>query len=85
MPETLLLLRERAVQDEDASVRSAAVSALAEYYREDAHTLPLLRERAVQDEIPMCDVLLCRRWQNTIARMTNLAALAEACGARWRF
>jgi hypothetical protein len=30
-------------------VRSAAVQALSEHYREDPDTLPLLRERAVKD------------------------------------
>lgn len=48
--ETLSLLLERAVQDEDEGVRYAAVSVLAKHYHDDLQTLLLLRERAVQDK-----------------------------------
>jgi hypothetical protein len=46
---TLLLLRDRATNDEASDVRYVAVRALAEYYREDANTLLLLRDRAKDD------------------------------------
>ena len=48
-PHTLLLLRDRAVQDANSDVRSAAVRAISEHYRGDQQTLPLLRDCAVQD------------------------------------
>ncbi|MFJ9115553.1 HEAT repeat domain-containing protein, partial [Streptomyces sp. NPDC102394] len=49
-PDTLAFLRDRAVQDEDAGVRSDTVGALASGWADDPDTLAFLRDRAVQDE-----------------------------------
>jgi len=48
-PQTLPLVRDRAVNDAHQRVRSAAVEALAEHFRDDLQTLPLVRDRAVND------------------------------------
>ncbi|MFE0869250.1 NACHT domain-containing protein, partial [Streptomyces rochei] len=49
LPETLELVRERAVADAAGEVRRAAVTALAEHWGDLPETLELVRERAVAD------------------------------------
>jgi hypothetical protein len=48
-PDTLPLLRDRAINDAHEDVRRAAVEALAAHYRNAPDTLPLLRDRAIND------------------------------------
>lgn len=49
-PATVTLLRERAVSDKTASVRSTAIEVLAKLSHEDRSTVDLLRKRAVADK-----------------------------------
>jgi predicted NACHT family NTPase len=49
-PDTLPWLKDRALQDENGTVRQVAVTAIAEGWKEDPDTLPLLKDRALQDE-----------------------------------
>ena len=63
-PQVLALLREQAVQDDDANVRRFAVTALVEHYGEDAQTLSLLREHVMVDN-------------DSVVRSTAVSALAE--------
>lgn len=49
LPETEALLRDRARTDENATVRSAALEALAQHFRDAPETEPLLRDRARDD------------------------------------
>jgi len=49
-PETLPLLKDRAVNDQDNAVRYAAVQAIAQGWHDDPETLPLLKDRAVNDQ-----------------------------------
>ena len=48
-PDTLPLLKDRAVNDDHWSVRQAAVHELARAGKDDPDTLPLLKDRAVND------------------------------------
>ena len=48
--ETLPLLKDRAVNDENYAVRRASVEAIALGWQDDAETLPLLKDWAVNDE-----------------------------------
>jgi HEAT repeat protein len=49
-PQTLQLLRDHAVEDDNGSVRQEVVAALIKHYRDDPQTLLLLRDRAVKDD-----------------------------------
>jgi HEAT repeat protein len=49
-PQTLPLLQERAVNDDNEWVRCAAVEAIIEHFRDDPQTLPLLQDLAVNDD-----------------------------------
>jgi len=49
-PDTLPLLKDRAVNDEDNDVRGAAVEALVQGWHDNPKTLPLLKDKAVNDE-----------------------------------
>lgn len=48
--QTLPLLRDRAVNDENHLVVSAAVQAIAKHFRSDPQTLPLIHDRVVNDK-----------------------------------
>jgi HEAT repeat protein len=49
-PDTLALLTDLAVHDNDADIRARAVDAIARYWPDDPATLPLLQDRAIHDE-----------------------------------
>jgi HEAT repeat protein len=49
-PETLPLLKDRAVNDQNNYVRRASVKAIAQGWHDDPETLPLLKDRAVNDQ-----------------------------------
>ena len=49
-PETLPIIKKRAVEDDDNDVRRAAVQALAQSWHDDPDILHILKDRAENDE-----------------------------------
>jgi energy-coupling factor transporter ATP-binding protein EcfA2 len=63
-PETLPLLKDKAVNDQDNAVRSASIQAIAQGWHDDPETLLLLKDKAVND-------------QDNAVRLASVQAIAQ--------